>query len=267
MTSSLATIESDLTSSRTPSRSGPTPSVLPAPGVTATTAKELLGGARAMLPWLVGVIPFGLVIGVTVAESSVSPLTGWATGSIIYAGSAQLATVELLDRGAAPLAIILTALIINARLLAYSGSIASHWRGTGRPFRALASYLLVDPSFAVGMDGYANPERGRSGHLHYLGGAGLLWIAWQSAILVGLTAGSGVPSWLHVEFAIPLFLVAQVVHHADNRGARAAAVVAGAAAVAGVSLPLHSGLVVAIAVGIAAALVTDRLARTQGVAR
>ncbi len=267
MTNSLAAIEPDATSSQTLSRSGPTPSVPTEPRITATTGQELLGGARAMLPWLVGVIPFGLVIGVTIAESSVSPLAGVATGSTIYAGSAQLATVQLLDRGAAPLAIILTALIINARLLAYSGSMAIHWRGTGRPFRALASYLLVDPSFAVGMDGYANSERGRSGHLHYLGGAGLLWIAWQSAILVGLTTGSGVPSWLHVEFAIPLFLVAQVVHHADNRGARAAAVVASAVAVAGVSLPLHSGLIVAIVVGIAAALVTDRLARTQGVAR
>ena len=161
MTNSLATIEPDATSSRTLSRSGPTASVLTEPRITATTGQELLGGARAMLPWLVGVIPFGLVIGVTIAESSVSPLAGVATGSTIYAGSAQLATVQLLDRGAAPLAIILTALIINARLLAYSGSMAIHWRGTGRPFRR-ARLLPPRRSFLRGRHGRLRESRARA---------------------------------------------------------------------------------------------------------
>ncbi len=49
-----------------------------------------LGGCRAMLPWLAGVVPFGLTIGVTVAGSSLDPVAGWLTAPLIFAGSAQL---------------------------------------------------------------------------------------------------------------------------------------------------------------------------------
>lgn len=227
------------------------------------TARSLLSGARAMLPWLVGVVPFGLVIGVTVSESHVPAAAGWATGAIIYAGSAQLATVDLLDHGAAPIMIIITALVINARLIAYSGSIALHWRDTSYGFRAVASYLLVDPSFAVGMEGYRDTGSRRTRHAHYLGAAITLWIAWQLAILVGVTVGSGLPTWMHLEHVVPLFLVAQVVHSANNRPACYAAAVGALVALVGQSLPMHSGIIVAIAAGLVAAALTERAATSE----
>lgn len=222
------------------------------------TRADLLDGARAMAPWLVGVIPYGLVIGVTVGASTVDAATGLATSVTIYSGSAQLAAIEMLERGATPIVAITTVLAINARLVFYSGSIAPHWRGTSRTFRTVASYLLVDPSYAVGKAGYAH---GRPRHMHYLGGAITLWFAWQAAIVTGFLAGAGVPASLHLEYAVPLFLVAEVAHGARTHPARTAAAVGALTAIAGTGLPLHAGPLLGIVAGIAAACAVDRSRR------
>jgi predicted branched-subunit amino acid permease len=216
---------------------------------------EVLGGARAMLPWLVGVVPYGLVIGVTVGASTVDAGAGLATGLTIYSGSAQLAAIEMLEHGAAPLVAIATVLAINARLVFYSGAMAPHWRGTSRTFRALASYLLVDPSYAVGRSGYG---QGAPRHLHYLGAAVTLWVAWQAAMFTGFLAGAGVPASLHLEHAVPLFLVAEVVHGSRTHPARTAAAVGALTAVLGGGLPLHAGPLVGIVAGLVAACAVDR---------
>ena len=88
--------------------------------------------------------------------------------------------IDLLDAGAAPAVVIAAAIAVNARLVLYSATMAPHWRGTSPWWQALAAYLLVEPSLAVGLDGYEpqTPSRRGARHLHYLGGASLLWVAW-----------------------------------------------------------------------------------------
>lgn len=222
-----------------------------APG---TPVRDLLGGARAMAPWLVGIVPYGLVIGVSAARADIPTLAGWLTAPVVYSGSAQVATIELLDAGTAPLVIVATALVINLRLVLYSATMAPHWQGTPRWWRALAAYLLVDPSVAVGVDGYRHAtDRGR-GHLHYFGGAALLWVVWLAAIGIGATAGARLPATLRLDFVIPLFLAGEVAARLDDRATRWAVAVAVVVAVGAVSAPLHAGVMLAIAAGVAAGL-------------
>lgn len=215
------------------------------------------GGARAMLPWLVGVVPYGVVIGVTISAGTVDTATGVATGPAIYSGSAQLAALDMLERSATPAVAVATVLALNARLAFYSGGMAPHWRGTSRRFRLLAAALLVDPSYAVGRAGYAEHGAHR-GHRHYLGAALTLFVAWHAAIVTGLLVGSGVPEGLHLEHAVPLFLVAEVARSARTRPAVLAAAVGGLVAVSGSGLPLHAGPLAGIGAGIAAGRVASR---------
>ena len=152
--------------------------------------------------------PFGLVIGFSAAQADNPTLAGWLTGPLIYAGSSQVATVELLGARAAPAVVVLAALIINIRLILYSAAMARHWRGTPWWWRLVAAYLLIDPSLAVGLDGYGRlADRGRA-HAHHFGGAVLLWVSWLAAIGVGTTVGAGLPSWLHLEFWIVILAAA-----------------------------------------------------------
>ena len=215
--------------------------------------RDIAAGARAMAPWLAGLVPFGLVIGVSAAQSDVPTLAGWLTGPLIYAGSAQVATIGMLDAGAAPVVVVTAALIINIRLIFYSATMARHWRGTPWWWRLAAAYLLVDPSVAVGLDGYRRLSRSRA-HAHYLGGAVLLWVSWLAAIGVGATAGAGLPAWLHLEFVIPLFLVGQAIAKLADPAMRRAIFVAATVALLALSAPLQLGIVLAIAAGVAAGL-------------
>ncbi len=215
--------------------------------------RDVATGAQAMVPWLAGIIPFGLVIGVSATDADVPTLAVWLTGPLIYAGSAQVATIDMLDAGAAPMAVVAVVLAINVRLIFYSAAMARHWRGTPWWWRLAASYLLVDPSVAVGLSGYQRLGRDRA-HAHYLGGAVLLWVSWLVAIGAGAMAGAGLPAWLHLEFVIPLYLVGQATSRLADPALRRAIFVAAAVALLALSAPLQLGIALAIAAGIAAGL-------------
>jgi predicted branched-subunit amino acid permease len=224
----------------------------------ATYRRDLIAGARAMTPWLLGVTPFGLVIGVSAAQSDLPTLTGWSTGLTIYSGSAQMAAINMLDAGAAPAAVIATVLIVNVRLILYGAVMADHWRETPMWWRLVAAYLLVDPSFTVGVDRYAQPGDRHRAHAHYFGGALVLWVSWLSAIAIGSTAGAQLPQSLHLELLIPLYLIGQLAPKLTQAATRRAALTAAAVAVTAFAAPMHIGIAAAILAGIA----TGRARRT-----
>jgi len=151
------------------------------------------------------------------------------------------------------MAVVAVALVINVRLIFYSATMARHWRGTPWWWRLAAAYLLVDPSVAVGLDGYRRLGRDR-GHAHYLGGAVLLWVCWLAAIGAGVTACAGLPAWLHLQFVIPLYLVGQAISKLAKPAQRRAIVTAATVALLALSAPLQLGIALAIAAGIAAGL-------------
>lgn len=229
-----------------------------------------------MAPWLAGMGLYALVVGVSGATSGVPGTAAWLTGPTIYSGGAQVAAVDLIGSGAAPAVVVASVLAINARLIVYSGAMARHWAGRPRWWRAVAAYLLVDPSFAVGLDRYGQVAAGgdgtsgtggaRSGgagardgaHAHYLGGAVVLWLVWMGALAVGATVGSRLPAGLHLEFVIPLFLTGEVVRRAGTPASVRGSVAAAAVAVGGLAVPLRLGLLVSIVAGLAVALAGSR---------
>jgi predicted branched-subunit amino acid permease len=226
---------------------------------------HLLAGARAMAPWLLGVAPFGLVIGVSAARADIPTLAGWLTGPLIFGGSAQVATIQLLDSGAAPAVAIVAGLAVNLRLVLYSATMARHWQGTPRWWQALAAALLIDPSLAVGADGYRRAATPRHGHLHYMGGAVALLATWLAAITVGATLGTALPDALQLELVIPLFLVGEIVPRLTDRATRRGVGVAVALGALGTWVPLHLGVLLAIGAGLVAALVPTGTGATADV--
>lgn len=225
-----------------------------APATAGGRTHDLVAGARAMAPWLLGIAPYGLVIGISAAQAGIPTLAGWLSGPLVFAGSAQVATIQMLDSGAAPLVVVVAALSVNLRLILYSATMARHWGGTPRWWQALAAYAIVDPSVAVGVDGYERASDRRGGHLRYAGGVAILWVAWVAAITVGATVGTGLPAGLHLEYVVPLFLVGEVVPRLTTRGVRRGVAVAVVLALAGRWIPLHLGVLVAVTGGLVAAL-------------
>lgn len=222
----------------------------------ASPSSALRDGARAAVPWLAGIAPFGFVIGVTGAERDIPVAAAWLTGPLLFAGSSQLAVLELLDDRAAIGVVVLTTVAINLRLLFYGAAMAPHWSGRSPAWRLVAAAVLVEPTFAIGIDA-ANDERVADPHRHYLGAAAAVAVAWFGAITLGMIAGGSLPAWLGLGAIVPLFLVGELAARPRSRASLAAIVAGGLVALAAAGMPHHLGTVVAIVTGVSAALVVE----------
>jgi 4-azaleucine resistance transporter AzlC len=225
----------------------------------ATRRDAFLAGVRSILPILLGVFPFGVIAGVAAVEAGLDTLQAIALSPIVFAGASQLATVDLVAQDAAPVVIVLTALVINARFGMYSASLAPWLRGIRPATKGLAAYLLTDQAFAVSVTHFERDQQHDLGFrtAFFFGAAIPLWVTWQVSSVVGVVIGVGVsPEW-SLDFAIPLVFMALLFPAVKDRGTRAAALVAGAAAVVLIGLPLNLGLLAAAALGISAGVLAE----------
>jgi predicted branched-subunit amino acid permease len=210
-------------------------------------------GTRAALPVLAALSPLALLVGVSTGAAGQSWAWALVSSALVFSGSAQLALADLLAAGAGLGALIVTGLVLNARLVAYSASFAPHWRGTSRRWRTVAALWLVDPTFALGVD---RAERGRDGPAglpaFFAGVGATLWFGWAALVVVGMAAGRGLPLG-RVGFAGPLVLIALLVPRI-REGRRSASIVVTAAAVTPfvAGLPMSTGVLVAVLAGVAA---------------
>ncbi len=217
---------------------------------------ECRRGVARSLPILVGIVPFGLVVGVAAVEAGLTPLQTVATSVVIFAGASQLAAIDLLGRGAAPAVVVLTAAVINVRMVMYSASIAPRMRAFPRRLRPLCSYLLTDMAYAATM---AEEE---ATAWYYLGLAGTIWAVWQVATVAGIALGRGVPPAWELTFAVPLVFIGLLVPAVTSRPRLVAALVGGAVAVLGAPLPFNLGLVAGALAGVGAGLAAERAVGT-----
>ena len=212
--------------------------------------RALRAGFVAILPIVVGVVPFGLIYGVTAADAGVSAPLGIGMSSIIFAGAAQLATVQLLDGGAAALVIIATGLVINSRHLMYSASLEPHFRHMSIGRRAFQSYLLTDQAYAVSIAHFSKKDEPRTKTWYFLAAGLTLWVVWHVTTVIGFALGTEVPESWSLDFAIPLVFLALLIPAIEDRFTLAAAASAGLLSVALVDVPLNLGLLVSALAGI-----------------
>jgi 4-azaleucine resistance transporter AzlC len=218
-------------------------------------------GARAFAPLVIAVIPFGLVFGIVAAGSDVGPWLGGATSMIIFAGAAQLATLQLIDAGAAGAVVIATALVINARHLMYSAALAPAFREFPRAARFALPYLLTDQAFAISIVRFGRVEEPVY-RRWYFTGAGLgLWVTWQISTVTGIVVGAQVPSSWSLDFAIPLMFVILLVPTIKGRPELIAATVGAGIAVAAANAPYGLGLMIGAISGVVAGVVAVRVMR------
>jgi 4-azaleucine resistance transporter AzlC len=239
---------------------------------------EFLRGIRDELPILVGVVPFGLIYGVSAVGARIPAAMAQAMSSVIFAGSAQFVTAQLVGAGLPALVIIVTGVIVNLRHLLYSASIAPYTRHLNRMWKVVLAYLLTDEAYAVAITHYRagdalasdGPAEPASAHLHrhwYFLGAGLaLWSSWQASTAVGVFVGANVPKSWSLDFTLPLTFIALVVPTLKDRPGVAAALAAGLVAILAAPLPLKSGIIVATLAGlvVGVSLETRMLRRARG---
>jgi 4-azaleucine resistance transporter AzlC len=228
--------------------------------------EALAAGVRAILPMLPGVAPFGVLAGLAAVEAGLSPLAALASSVFIFAGVAQMATMQLIGSGALPLVIVMTAVVINLRYLMYSAALAPYFSHLSVQWKWWLAYLMTDQSFAVTVaHAHGSSERA---HLRwfYLSGAILLWSVWQLSTAVGIFVGAKVPESWSLGFAIPLIFLGLLIPLLRDRPTVVAALVGGAVALAARELPLNLGLLAGAAAGIGAGMLADRFGQPPAAA-
>lgn len=230
-------------------------------GPTATAAE----GLRASVPLLVGVVPFGLVAGVAAVKVGLGALGSTAWSVFAFAGAAQLAAYGLIGTGASAAVVVATALVVNARLVLYSVSIAPHLAGLSRWRRLLGAYLLTDQAYVVSLVRFRQGGLDLAGRWRFYLGSGLgLWATWQVSTLAGALLGGALPESVPLGFAVPLAFLALLVPTVTDRPTLVAALVGGTVAV--LLAPLGPpALLLAAVCGIAAGAVsTGGASRSPG---
>ena len=209
------------------------------------------------MPLIISGIPFALVVGLAITESGIGNLLGWSSAPIIFAGAAQLTLVTLLGSGAAVLAAITAALVINVRHLMYSAAMAPVFQKQPRWFRWAAPYILIDQIFAISI--LRKDDDPRDFRTYYLSAAALFIVFWYVFVALGLLIGPVVPESWQLEFAVPVMFIGIVVMGVDRYPKVVAALVGAAVTYMFASLPNRAGLLIGALVGIAAGVVVDHL--------
>lgn len=170
-------------------------------------------GMRMALPIFLPTLALGISFGVIAA-----PVIGHTAASVmsvvVFAGSAQVASVAVLDSGGAVIAAIAAGLLLNLRFLPMSFAIAPSLRGS-RWRRAAEAQLIIDASFAMSSDG-----RGGFDREVLIGG----WVpqacGWIGGTVIGVLAGNTLPepATLGLDAIFPAFFLSLLVTEARETG-------------------------------------------------
>jgi 4-azaleucine resistance transporter AzlC len=213
-------------------------------------SKQFWAGVRAEIPLLIGGFPFGLIYGALALNAGLSKAAAQGMSFIVFAGSAQFITAQLVHENTPGLVIVLTIAVVNLRHMLYSASLAPYLAALPVRWKALLSYLLTDEAYAPTILHYEKEGLTPQAHWFLLGAGGVLWIDWQLSTALGIFLGAAIPESGSLEFALPLTFIAMLVPVLKDRPAIAAALSAGAVALIAFALPYKLGLILAALVGI-----------------
>lgn len=212
--------------------------------------KTFRDGVRAEVPLLIGVFPFGMIYGALALNAGLSPVESQMMSSVLFAGSAQFVTAQLIQSATPGPVIILTIAVVNLRHMLYSASLAPYLKHLSMKWKVLLSYLLTDEAYAPSVLNYEGKGITPAGHWFLLGAGFSLWFTWQVSTTFGIFLGARIPEELPLDFALPLTFIAMVVPTLKKRPMIAAALSAGVIALLANNLPYKLGLILAALTGI-----------------
>jgi len=217
-------------------------------------------GFRAMLPLAPGILPFGAVMGSTFAEANLTFDQSMLMNASVYAGAAQLATVNLMKLNAAVFVVVITGLMINMRFLLYSAAISPQLKGEPWWIKFACAFTLTDQSYATmtaKADLFSNNHQAIR---FYLGSALAMGLTWHGSVIAGVIFGNFAPASLSLDYAVPLSFVALLVPTLKTRGHRVLAVFSSLVSLLMYGLPFKAGLIVTaiLSMGLAAVIIRRR---------
>jgi branched chain amino acid efflux pump len=192
-------------------------------------------GFVATLPLWLGVAPFGAIYAVTAQAAGLTAAQTLVMSLLVFAGASQFTAAGMFASGAAPLSIVITTLIVNARHTLLAASLSPHVRRAPAWQRALLAFHLTDESYAVGMRAFLAGQ----GSLAYQFGANLsIYTVWLGSTAAGLVLGALIPdpAAYGLGLVFPLAFIGLLMPLLRGRTNALVALLAGALAIGGALL-------------------------------
>lgn len=164
------------------------------------TRQGVADGLRATAPLAISVATYGAVFGVLARQVGVTLAEAMLMNVVVFAGAAQLASLDQWTYPLPVMGIVVTVLLINLRLIMLSASLRP-WLKT-LPARIVYPmlHILSDEAWAVAMTRYRNGARDAG---IVLGCNLAIVLAWLPAVALGHVLGTtiGDPAKLGLDFA------------------------------------------------------------------
>lgn len=210
--------------------------------------EDFVLGARDIAPLVPAAAIVGAVTGIAAITVGLTPVQAIVMSLLVYYPSVMLTAFVLLQAATPLVVLIPTSLVVGARSVMYSLSLAPHFSRFSTAWKWFLAYFLWTPVYAFSIAKYESEpsidERG-----YYLGTATPLWVSAQLAVVVGVFFGRGVPPEWQLEFVIPLAFIALLMRFITDRPTLAAALVGGVMAVAGGVAPMNLGILIGASCG------------------
>jgi predicted branched-subunit amino acid permease len=211
-------------------------------------------GLKMGMPTVFGIGAWGMVVGVAMVKTHLSVVQALGMTLLVFAGSAQLASLPLIAVHAPIWVIFATALVVNLRFVIFSALLAPHFAHLKWYRRFIFGFASGDLTVAMFLQRFPDdaPAMGKVSYFK-----GLLypnWLAWQIGSIIGILLGSQIPAQWGLGFAGTLAIACVTVPLVVNRAALCGVVVAGAVAMLGYHWPYKLGVLGAVLAGMAAAM-------------
>lgn len=228
----------------------------------ATQRQSFRNGLRDVFAAAIATSAWGFVTGIAMVKSGLTESMASLMTLLVYAGSAQLTSLPLIEASAPVWLIFAAGTVVNLRFIIFGAALFPYFKHYPWYRRLFLGYLTSDVGFVIFMAKYGEAKvRGTNEQLWYF--LGLIipgWVSWITCSLLGVYLGAAVPEQWSLEFAAVLALMAIVIPLVKNRPMILCCVVAGVIAWLGQPLPLRLGLIAAVVGGVVAGVAAERAA-------
>lgn len=149
--------------------------------------KALKAAFPKTIPIMMGFLFLGTAYGIYARTQGLAAATPIITAAVVFAGSMEFVTVDLLTTAFNPLGAFVMAVMVNARHLFYGISMLGKYKGTGK-IKPYLIFGLCDETFSVNCT--AEIPQGVSSGKFYFWVTLLNQVYWVTGVALGSLAGS-----------------------------------------------------------------------------
>lgn len=162
-------------------------------------------GLRASTPYALTSLLLSFSFGAVAVAAGLSPLAAVVMSAIVYAGSAQFASVGILAAGGGVGAAVAAAALMNSRFLPMGVALGPSLPG-GRLKRALQGQTVVDSSWALAL----RPD-GSFDRAFLFGHSAGQYVCWVAGTVLGVLGGGVDSRALGLDAIFPTFFLALLI--------------------------------------------------------